>query len=52
MSRPGHSCRLNGNVRRAIDVHEGDVIDAAAMKALVREAVAPNLEGIRKPKSH
>ena len=33
---------LEGNVRRAIDIHEGDKIDAAALKALVRAAVALN----------
>ena len=33
---------LEGNVRRAIDVHEGEAIDQAAFKALVREAVALN----------
>ena len=33
---------LDGNVRRALDIHEGDEIDAAAFKALVREAVALN----------
>jgi hypothetical protein len=33
---------LDGNVRRAIDIHEGEQIDAAALKALVREAVALN----------
>src|ERR671912_487929 len=33
---------LDGNVRRAIDIHEGDTIDASAFKALVREAVALN----------
>ena len=33
---------LDGNVRRAIDIHEGEEIDAAALKALVREAVALN----------
>ena len=31
---------LEGNVRRAIDIHEGEEIDAAAFKALVREAIA------------
>jgi hypothetical protein len=31
---------LEGNVRRAIDVHEGDKIDAKALKALIRSAVA------------
>jgi hypothetical protein len=34
---------LDGNVRRAIDIHEGDEIDASAFKALVREAVALNV---------
>jgi len=33
---------LDGNVRRAIDIHEGEEIDAAAFKALVREAIAVN----------
>jgi len=33
---------LDGNVRRAIDIHEGEAINAAAFKALVREAVAFN----------
>ena len=33
---------LNGNTRRAIDVREGDTIDAEAFKALVRAAVALN----------
>jgi hypothetical protein len=33
---------LEGNVRRAIDLHEGDKIDADAFKALVRAAVALN----------
>jgi hypothetical protein len=33
---------LEGNVRRAIDLHEGDKIDEAAFKALVRAAVALN----------
>src|SRR5262249_34732885 len=34
---------LEGNVRRAIDIHEGDKIDKAALKKLVRAAVALNL---------
>ncbi|MFC3072150.1 DUF1801 domain-containing protein [Shinella pollutisoli] len=34
---------LDGNTRRAIDVREGDRIDAEALKALVREAVALNV---------
>ena len=33
---------LEGNTRRAIDLHEGDAIDAKALKALVRAAVALN----------
>jgi hypothetical protein len=41
---------LDGNVRRAIDVRETDKIDAAALTALVRAAVALNLEGKSKDK--
>lgn len=42
---------LDGNVRRAIDFHEGDKVNAAAFKALIRAAVALNLEGkSNKPK--
>jgi len=37
--------RLEGNVRRAIDIHEGDKIDEAALKELIRAAVALNLKG-------
>lgn len=40
---------LDGNVRRAIDIHEGDKIDEAALKDLIRAAVALNLEGKSKP---
>ena len=36
---------LEGNVRRAIDIHEGETVDAAAFKALVRQAVAFNVAG-------
>ena len=36
---------LEGNVRRAIDIHEGEEIDATAFKALVREAIALNEAG-------
>ena len=49
---------LDGNVRRAIDIHEGDKIDEAALKDLIRAAVALNLLNIKaksqpklKPKS-
>ena len=41
---------LDGNVRRAIDIHEGEKVDEAALKDLIRAAVALNLEGKRKPK--
>src|SRR5258708_1283179 len=33
---------LDGNVRRAIDIHEGEKVDGSAFKALVRQAVARN----------
>ena len=36
---------LDGNVRRAIDIREGEEIDASAFKALVREAIAVNSSG-------
>jgi len=36
---------LGGNVRRAIDIHDGDKVDASAFKALVREAVSLNRSG-------
>jgi hypothetical protein len=38
---------LDGNVRRAIDIHEGEMVDAAAFKALIREAVALNASGTK-----
>src|SRR5277367_3908748 len=44
---------LDGNVRRAIDIHEGEKIDEAALKELIRAAVALNLlnvKGRSKPK--
>ena len=40
---------LDGNVRRAIDIHEGESIDEAALKHLIRAAVALNLKGKGKP---
>jgi len=40
---------LDGNVRRAIDIPEGAKIDAAAFKALIRQAVALNQAGKSKP---
>lgn len=39
---------LDGNVRRAIDIGEGDVIDEAAFKALIGEAIAVNASGGKK----
>jgi len=41
---------LDGNVRRAIDIHEGEKIDEAALKDLIRAAVALNLMIKSKPK--
>src|SRR5437867_8879801 len=41
---------LDGNVRRAIDIHEGDKVDEAALKDLIRAAVALNLKVTIKPK--
>ena len=40
---------LDGNVRRAIDIHEGEEVDASAFKALVRQAIALNSSGKSKP---
>src|SRR6202041_3482094 len=41
---------LEGNVRRAIDIHEGEKVEEAALKELIRAAVALNLKGKNKPK--
>ena len=41
---------LDGNVRRAIDIHEGEEVDNSAFKALVRQAVALNRSAKSKPK--
>ena len=40
---------LDGNVRRAIDIHEGEEVDESAFKALVRQAVTLNSSGKKKP---
>jgi hypothetical protein len=40
---------LEGNVRRAIDIHEGEELDAPALKALIRAAVALNVSGKKGP---
>ena len=42
---------LEGKVRRAIDIREGDKVNAAALKTLIRAAVALNLKGQTKPKA-
>jgi hypothetical protein len=42
---------LEGNVRRAIDFHEGDKVDAKALKALIRAAVSLNMAKAKKPKA-
>ncbi len=41
---------LDGNVRRAIDIHEGEKVNEADLKDLIRAAVALNLQGKSKPK--
>jgi hypothetical protein len=41
---------LDGNVRRAIDIHEGEKINETALKNLIRAAVAHNLKAKSKPK--
>jgi hypothetical protein len=41
---------LEGKVRRAIDIHEGETVNEAALKDLIRAAVALNLEGKNAPK--
>jgi hypothetical protein len=40
---------LDGNARRAIDIHEGEEVDGPAFKALIRQAVALNRSGKSKP---
>jgi len=39
---------LEGNTRRAIDIHEGEQVDASAFKALVKAAVAQNAQAAKK----
>jgi hypothetical protein len=41
---------LDGNVRRAIDLHEGDPLDEAALKHLIRAAIALNVQSQARPK--
>jgi hypothetical protein len=38
---------LDGNVRRAIDIHEGETVDAGAFKTLIRAAIALNTSGAK-----
>ena len=40
---------LEGNVRRAINIHEGEAVDESAFQALIRQAVALNSSGKLKP---
>lgn len=40
---------LDGNTRRAIDIHEGETVDASAFRAMVRQAVALNSSGRSRP---
>jgi hypothetical protein len=40
---------LDGNVRRAIDIHKGEKVDQSAFKTLIRQAVALNSAGKSKP---
>jgi hypothetical protein len=49
---PSHlfNSSLDGNVRRAIDIHEGDKVDETALKDLIRAALALNLENKSKSK--
>ena len=42
---------LEGNTRRAIDIHEGDKIDEKALKGLIRAAVALNASSAKRPKT-
>src|SRR6478609_3915931 len=48
---PAHlfNSSLDDNTRRAIDIHEGEEVDEAAFKALVRQAIALNSSGTSKP---
>jgi hypothetical protein len=48
---PAHlfNSSLDGNVRRAIDIHEGDVVDESAFKALIHQAIALNSSGKPRP---
>jgi hypothetical protein len=45
---PLFNSSLEGNARRAIDIHEGEKVDESAFKALFRQAVAQNGSGMSK----
>ena len=49
LSDPAHlfNASLDGNTRRAIDIHEGEEVDAEALKALVLEAITRNMSAGR-----
>lgn len=47
--KPLFNSSLDGNMRRAIDIFEGDELNAAAFKKLVREAITLNSAGKKKP---
>src|SRR3981081_4184234 len=51
LNDPAHlfNSSLDGNTRRAIDIHEGGEVDESAFRALVRQAVAFNSSGKSKP---
>src|SRR5664279_4482531 len=51
LTDPAHlfNSSLDGNVRRAIDIHEAEKVDESAFKTLVRQAVAHNHSGKSKP---
>jgi hypothetical protein len=51
LTDPAHpfNSSLDGNARRAIDIHEGEAVDASAFKTLIRLAVALNGSGRSKP---
>jgi hypothetical protein len=48
--RQAPNSSLEGNARRAIDIHEGEKVDVAALKDLIRAAVTLHLKGNSKPK--
>jgi len=53
LSDPGKlfNSSLEGNVRRAIDIHEGETLDEAALQELIRAAITFNVAGQSKPKT-